>query len=151
MQVGFSYLKSIQVSKNVKLPINIVGCKCKGTCADSRTCACAKLNGSDFPYVHRDGGRFSVLLRRAGLDDYVMYHSQTVKVKKALRLRSQNLTVGLSSALMQVLVEMLPADNIPSLQELTYDYGYILDSVMGLDGNIKRVPCYCGGANCSLY
>ncbi|CAN1827017.1 Histone-lysine N-methyltransferase, H3 lysine-9 specific SUVH4 [Linum perenne] len=126
MQVGFSYLKSIQVSKNVKLPINTVGCKCKGTCADSRTCACAKLNGSDFPYVHRDGGR----------DDYVMYHSQTVKVKKALRLRSQNLTVDLSSALMQ---------------ELTYDYGYILDSVMGLDGNIKRVPCYCGGANCNLY
>ncbi|CAN1243896.1 Histone-lysine N-methyltransferase, H3 lysine-9 specific SUVH4 [Linum perenne] len=147
----------------MQLPINTVGCKCKGTCADSRTCACAKLNGSDFPYVHRDGGRFSVLLRRAGLDDYVMYHSQTVKVKKALRLRSQNLTVDLSSALMQVLVEMLPADNIPPLQillliffwgcvqELTYDYGYILDSVMGLDGNIKRVPCYCGGANCNLY
>ncbi|EEF49335.1 histone-lysine n-methyltransferase, suvh, putative [Ricinus communis] len=54
---GFTYRKALQVSKNIKLPTNAVGCDCKGACLDPRTCACAKLNGSDFPYVHRDGGR----------------------------------------------------------------------------------------------
>ncbi|XWS43943.1 hypothetical protein CRYUN_Cryun15aG0001800 [Craigia yunnanensis] len=28
--------------------------------------------------------------------------------------------------------------------ELTYDYGYALDSVYGPDGKVKRMPCYCG-------
>ncbi|XP_057982560.1 histone-lysine N-methyltransferase, H3 lysine-9 specific SUVH4 isoform X2 [Malania oleifera] len=54
---GYKYCKSIQVSKSVKVPTNATGCDCKGTCIDPSTCACAKLNGSDFPYVHRDGGR----------------------------------------------------------------------------------------------
>ncbi|KAI9178191.1 hypothetical protein LWI28_023703 [Acer negundo] len=55
---GFLYCKSLQVAQNIKLPTNVVvGCNCKGECVDPRICACAKLNGSDFPYVHRDGGR----------------------------------------------------------------------------------------------
>ncbi|KAE8021256.1 hypothetical protein FH972_007163 [Carpinus fangiana] len=51
------YCKSIQVVKNVQLPNNASGCNCKGMCVDPKTCACAMLNGSDFPYVSRDGGR----------------------------------------------------------------------------------------------
>ncbi|PIA34074.1 hypothetical protein AQUCO_03900171v1 [Aquilegia coerulea] len=39
-------------------------------------------------------------------------------------------------------------DNIPPLQELTYDYGYGLDSVKGPDGKIKVMPCYCGAKEC---
>ncbi|GKC87703.1 histone-lysine N-methyltransferase, H3 lysine-9 specific SUVH4-like protein [Tanacetum coccineum] len=29
----------------------------QGSCTDPKRCSCAKLNGVDFPYVHRDGGR----------------------------------------------------------------------------------------------
>ncbi|KAL6136015.1 hypothetical protein ACLB2K_061317 [Fragaria x ananassa] len=54
---GYTYCKSIQVAQDVKLPNDASGCNCKGSCVDSKTCECAKLNGSDFPYVHRDGGR----------------------------------------------------------------------------------------------
>ncbi|WVZ11278.1 hypothetical protein V8G54_015808 [Vigna mungo] len=41
------------------------------------------------------------------------------------------------------------ADNIPPLQELTYDYNYELDQVRDSDGNIKRKYCYCGSAECT--
>ncbi|XP_027914137.1 histone-lysine N-methyltransferase, H3 lysine-9 specific SUVH6 [Vigna unguiculata] len=41
------------------------------------------------------------------------------------------------------------ADNIPPLQELTYDYNYQLDQVRDSDGNIKRKYCYCGSAECT--
>ena len=33
-------------------------------------------------------------------------------------------------------------------QELTYDYGYTLDSVVGPDGKLKQSPCYCGTDEC---
>ncbi|KAJ7555956.1 hypothetical protein O6H91_05G062600 [Diphasiastrum complanatum] len=39
-------------------------------------------------------------------------------------------------------------DNIPPLQELSYDYGYILDSVVGDDGKVKKRPCFCGADIC---
>nr|GMC50905.1 histone-lysine N-methyltransferase, H3 lysine-9 specific SUVH4 [Ipomoea batatas] len=45
-------------------------------------------------------------------------------------------------------VVLMAADNIPPLQELTYDYGYGIDSVLGPDGKIKRMPCYCGAPEC---
>lgn len=54
---GFTYCKYIKVAKDVKLPPNAIGCNCKGSCVDPKTCSCAKLNGSDFAYVHRHGGR----------------------------------------------------------------------------------------------
>ncbi|KAL5150344.1 Histone-lysine N-methyltransferase, H3 lysine-9 specific SUVH4 [Glycine soja] len=55
---GFTYCKSLKLAKNVKLPrMNGTGCKCQGICNDPTTCACALRNGSDFPYVSRDGGR----------------------------------------------------------------------------------------------
>ncbi|MCL7051067.1 hypothetical protein MKW94_025750, partial [Papaver nudicaule] len=53
---GVKYITTAQVSASVKIPTNAVGCKCRGACVDPRTCACAKLNGSDFPYVCKDGG-----------------------------------------------------------------------------------------------
>nr|KJB76301.1 hypothetical protein B456_012G082600 [Gossypium raimondii] len=54
---GYQYSKSMKFARNIKLPANAAGCDCKGLCWDPKTCACARLNGSDFPYVHRDGGR----------------------------------------------------------------------------------------------
>lgn len=45
-------------------------------------------------------------------------------------------------------VVLFAADNILPMQELTYDYGYELDSVTGPDGKIKELPCYCGTADC---
>ncbi|PIA32806.1 hypothetical protein AQUCO_04300022v1 [Aquilegia coerulea] len=55
--MGYVYRKSIQVAKGVTLPTTATGCNCKGACIDPRICACAQLNGSDFPYVSKDGGR----------------------------------------------------------------------------------------------
>lgn len=47
----------MKFSKSIKFPPKAPGCSCKDTCTDPRVCACAKLNGSDFPYAMRDGGR----------------------------------------------------------------------------------------------
>ncbi|KAG0517903.1 hypothetical protein BDA96_09G128900 [Sorghum bicolor] len=45
-------------------------------------------------------------------------------------------------------VMLFAADTIPPLQELSYDYGYRLDSVTGADGNIVKLACHCGASNC---
>ncbi|GLT52438.1 hypothetical protein SLA2020_257850 [Shorea laevis] len=45
-------------------------------------------------------------------------------------------------------VVLFTADDIPPMQELTYDYCYALDSVTGPDGKIKQLPCHCGAAEC---
>ncbi|XP_061371288.1 histone-lysine N-methyltransferase, H3 lysine-9 specific SUVH4-like [Gastrolobium bilobum] len=45
-------------------------------------------------------------------------------------------------------IVLFAAQDIPPYQELTYDYGYILDSVVGPDGIPKQLPCYCGAADC---
>ncbi|CAI0555738.1 unnamed protein product, partial [Linum tenue] len=260
---GFTYLKSIQVAKNVKLPKNTAGCDCRGNCVDPRKCACAKLNGSDFPYVHRDGGRlieakdvvfecgpscgcgpscvnrtsqrgmkhrlevfrtpkkgwavrsWDFIFSGSPVCEYVGVLKKTEDVDtltgneyifdidclqtmrglegRERRLRDVSLPNGetipfeeskpdsvpefcidacrsgnvarfinhsctpnlfvqcvLSSHqdIRLARVVLFAADNIPPLQELTYDYGYVLDSVMGPDGKIKRVQCYCGGADC---
>lgn len=34
------------------------------------------------------------------------------------------------------------------IQELTYDYGYELDSVIGPDGKIRELACHCGADGC---
>ncbi|KAI4315200.1 hypothetical protein L6164_028034 [Bauhinia variegata] len=41
------------------------------------------------------------------------------------------------------------AENIPPLQELTYDYNYIIDQIYDSDGNIKKKDCYCGSVECT--
>ncbi|KAI4350432.1 hypothetical protein L6164_004889 [Bauhinia variegata] len=264
---GFTYRKSIQISKNVKLPMEATGCKCKGICVDPRSCACVMRNGSDFPYVSRDGGRLieakdvvfecgpncgcgpgcanrtsqrglryrlevfrtakkgwavrswdfipsgapvceytGILMRTDDLDrlEYVNENNyifeidclQTMKGLGGRERRSRdaslpaiNLSVKsddqnsesvpefcidadstgniarfinhscepnlfvqcvLSSHLDLKLarVVLFAADNIPPLQELTYDYGYALDSVYGPDGKVKQMPCFCGAAGC---
>ncbi|XP_004300536.1 PREDICTED: histone-lysine N-methyltransferase, H3 lysine-9 specific SUVH6 [Fragaria vesca subsp. vesca] len=41
------------------------------------------------------------------------------------------------------------AENIPPLQELTYDYNYMIDQVRDSNGNIKKKNCYCGSPECT--
>ncbi|CAK7336046.1 unnamed protein product [Dovyalis caffra] len=45
-------------------------------------------------------------------------------------------------------IVLFAADDILPMQELTYDYGYVLDSVVGPDGKVKQSPCYCGTDEC---
>lgn len=45
-------------------------------------------------------------------------------------------------------VMLFAADTIPPLQELCYDYGYALDSVVRSDGTVVKLPCYCGAVGC---
>nr|DAD30408.1 TPA_asm: hypothetical protein HUJ06_009259 [Nelumbo nucifera] len=262
--MGFTYRKSIQVAESVKLPMDVSGCNCRGTCVDPKTCACARLNGSDFPYVRRDGGRLieakdvvfecgrkcgcgpgcvnrtsqrglkyrlevfrtpnkgwavrswdsipsgapvceytGILMRTDELENVsennYIFEIDCLQTMKGLdgrerRLRDVSIptttnldrtddkklenvpefcidaaSVGnvarfinhscepnlfvqcvLSSHhdIKLARVMLFAADNIPPLQELTYDYGYVLDSVMGANGEIKKMPCYCGAVDC---
>ncbi|XP_023749281.1 histone-lysine N-methyltransferase, H3 lysine-9 specific SUVH4 [Lactuca sativa] len=258
---GYKYIKSIKVSKNVVVPGSASGCNCKGSCVDPRNCACARLNGSDFPYVHRDGGRLiepkavvfecgpncgcgSGCVNRTsqkGLRyrlevfrtpkkgwavrswDYIpsgalvceyigilkktddvdsnpennyIFDIDCLQTMKGIGRRERRVgEVAMPSLLdkddddkdsgpefcidagstgnvarfinhscqpnlfvqcvlsvhhdiTQARVILFAADNIPPLKELTYDYGYELDSVMGPDGKVKKLACYCGAPDC---
>ncbi|KAK9276774.1 hypothetical protein L1049_006310 [Liquidambar formosana] len=261
---GITYTKSIRVAKTVNLPSDAPGCNCKGKCTNPYSCSCAKLNGSDFPYVCRDGGRLveaqdvvfecgpncgcgpscvnrtsqrglkyrlevfrtphkgwavrswdsipsgapvceytGVLKRTDELDnvsenDYIFEIDcwQTINGIGGRERRLRDVSVPTSNHLEKIddkvsesapefcidagsignvarfinhscdpnlfvqcvlsshhdirlaRVVLFAADNIPPLQELTYDYGYALDSVIGPDGKIKKLPCYCGATCC---
>ncbi|GAB4828527.1 Histone-lysine N-methyltransferase, H3 lysine-9 specific suvh4 [Ancistrocladus abbreviatus] len=260
----FSYSKSVKVSESVTWPPKAPGCCCKGNCTNPRTCACAKLNGSDFPYVRRDGGRLveakdvvfecgpncgcgpgcinrtsqrglkyhlevyrtpnkgwavrswdfipsgapvceyiGVVRRSDELDnvsenDYIFEIDcwQTINGIEGRERRSKDVPSSCTNLIPKMdekasdttpeycidagsfgniarfinhscepnlfvqcvlsshhdirlaRVVLFAADNIPPLQELTYDYGYALDSVIGADGKTKILPCYCGSADC---
>lgn len=45
-------------------------------------------------------------------------------------------------------IMLFASSNIPPFRELTYDYGYVLDSVYDSKGLLKQKPCYCGAPNC---
>ncbi|RXH69693.1 hypothetical protein DVH24_037477 [Malus domestica] len=256
---------SIQVAQNVKLPTDVTGCNCKGSCTDPKTCACTMLNGDDFPYVRRDGGRlieakdvvfecgpkcgcglsclnrtsqrglkyrFEVVFRTpmrgwavrswdfipsgapvceyigvirrtedvdSALENYYIFDMDCLQTMKGLdgrERRSQAVSIPAANSLerpddqssdsgpefcidagstgniarfinhscepnlfvQSVLsshhdlklarVMLFAADNIPPLQELTYDYGYALDSVLGPDGKVKKMFCHCGATGC---
>lgn len=260
----FTYIKSIEVAKGVKLPSNATGCSCKGNCTNPNTCACAKLNGSDFPYVRRDGGRlveakdivfecgpncsckpgclnrvsqrgikyrlevyrtpdkgwavrswdfipsgaplceYIGVLRRSDELDHIAGNEfifeidclHTINEIEGRERRFGNVNVPSAIGLPKIdkktldgspefcidagsrgnvarfinhscepnlfvqcilsahhdlrlaRIVLIAADNISPMQELTYDYGYALDSVIGPDGNIKVLPCFCGTADC---
>lgn len=261
---GYQYSKSMKFARNIKLPANAAGCDCKGLCWDPKTCACARLNGSDFPYVHRDGGRLieakhvvfecgpkcgcdpscvnrtsqrglkyrlevfrtpkkgwavrswdfipagapvceyiGVLTRTEELDNVsennYIFDIDCLQTMRGLggRERRQldaslpmiqnmdkideqrsdsvpefcidaasignvarfinhscepNLFIQCVLSAHQDIklarVMLFAADSIPPLQELTYDYGYALDSVHGPDGKVKKMACYCGAEGC---
>ncbi|KAL2348262.1 hypothetical protein Fmac_002262 [Flemingia macrophylla] len=261
---GFTYCKSLKVAKNVKFPPIVGGCKCKGDeCRDPTTCACALLNGSDFPYVSANGGRLveakhvvfecgpkcgcgpkcvnrtsqkamryrlevfrtvkkgwavrswdfipsgapvceytGILARTEDMDsasenNYIFEIDclQTIKGLGGRETRTQDgeipanlldkyddqssesapefcIDAGSTGNIARFInhccepnlfvqcvlsshhdlrlarVMLFAADNIPPLQELTYDYGYALDSVLDSNGNIKQMACYCGAPEC---
>ncbi|KAL8227447.1 hypothetical protein R6Q57_015031 [Mikania cordata] len=45
-------------------------------------------------------------------------------------------------------IVLFASDNIPPMQELTYDYGYALDSVVDNNGKVRMLPCHCGTSEC---
>ncbi|KAF3791086.1 Histone-lysine N-methyltransferase H3 lysine-9 specific [Nymphaea thermarum] len=261
---GFIYSKQGKVASNIEVPPDAKGCSCVGVCIDSRSCACAKLNGGDFPYVRRDGGRLvvakdvvyecgpncgcgpdcinrisqqdiryrlevfrtpskgwgvrswdsipsgapvceyiGILMRTDDIDDssennfifeidclqtmkeidgrqrrfgdvskHIAVPPDVAEEKKAESLPEYCLdavSIGnvtrfinhscepnlfvqcvLSSHhdMKLARVVLFAADNIPPLQELSYDYNYLLDSVVGPDGKVKELLCYCGTADC---
>ncbi|XP_026660713.2 histone-lysine N-methyltransferase, H3 lysine-9 specific SUVH4-like isoform X2 [Phoenix dactylifera] len=256
--IGFIYDRSLRVAENLKIPANAVGCNCKGDCIDPRTCACARLNGSDFPYVRKDGGRLveakavvfecgpscgcsvncvnrtsqqglkyrlevfrtpkkgwavrswdtipagapiceytGILMKtdeveNASENNYI-FDIDCLQTMKGLDGRERRpgdvsfltnlddkmsevpeycINAGLIGNVARFInhscqpnlfvqcvlsshhdikmakIMLFAADTIPPLQELTYDYGYALDSVVGPDGKIVRMPCYCGAVDC---
>ncbi|PKU66326.1 Histone-lysine N-methyltransferase, H3 lysine-9 specific SUVH4 [Dendrobium catenatum] len=255
---GFVYSKSTKLAKNLKLPSVACGCKCKGECVDPRSCSCARLNGNDFPYVRKDGGRLveakavvfecgphcecrstcvnrtsqnglryrlevyrttkkgwavrswdtipsgapvceytGILTKTEDIDSVVENNYifdidclQTIKGLDGRERRpgdlsslidldekkseapeycidagsigsvarfinhscSPNLFVQCVLSQHQDIkmakIMLFAADNIPPLQELTYDYGYVLDSVVGVDGTLKKLRCFCGSSDC---
>ncbi|KAI3756571.1 hypothetical protein L1987_56392 [Smallanthus sonchifolius] len=46
-------------------------------------------------------------------------------------------------------IMLFAAENISPLQELTYHYNYLVDTVHDADGNIKVKSCYCGSPECT--
>ncbi|KAL5707685.1 [histone H3]-lysine(4) N-trimethyltransferase [Ranunculus cassubicifolius] len=251
----YVYSKSVQVAEGVTLPKIATGCNCVGGCIDPRVCACAQLNGSDFPYVHKDGGRLieaksvvfecgpkckcgpkcvnrtsqqgikyrlevfrtsnkgwavrswdfipagapiceytGLLMRSSDLEyeaeNNYIFEIDCLQTMKGLDGRESrpgvvpesttahsdvpeySIDAGKVGGIARFInhscepnlfvqcvlnshhdiklarVMLFAADSIPPLQELTYDYGYVLDSVMDADGNIKSMPCYCGSKNC---
>ncbi|XP_015063424.1 histone-lysine N-methyltransferase, H3 lysine-9 specific SUVH4 isoform X1 [Solanum pennellii] len=259
---GFTYSRDIVCAKGIKFPSAPTGCNCHGSCLDPRVCSCAKLNGSEFPYVHKDGGRlvepkavvfecgpncgcgpacvnrtsqkglryrlevfrtpnkgwgvrswdyipsgaticeYTGLLKKTdqidpAADNNYVFDIDCLQTMKGLdgrerRLREVSLpgywhndaekmsdggpeycidavSVGNVARFINhscqpnlfvqcvlsthhdiglARVVLMAADNIPPLQELTYDYGYVLDSVMDREGKVKQMACYCGAADC---
>ncbi|KAK9117704.1 hypothetical protein Sjap_016651 [Stephania japonica] len=262
---GFLYQNRMEVSKGVVIPENCDGCSCNGMCVDPNICSCAKLNGSDFPYVRRDGGRlieakavvvecgpncgcgpacvnktsqkglkyrlevfrtsskgwavrsWDFIPSGAPVCEYVgrlmptkelekenvpennfIFEIDCLQTMKGLdgremrpgnvplpsgghldRMDNQNpdstpefcIDAGQIGGVARFInhscepnlfvqcilsshhdirlarIVLFAADNIPPMQELTYDYGYALDSVV-VDGKVKKMPCYCGAREC---
>ncbi|KAG8385028.1 hypothetical protein BUALT_Bualt04G0180300 [Buddleja alternifolia] len=259
---SFVYIKDMTFSKNIRVPtVAPVGCNCRDACTDPSSCACAKLNGGDFPYVQRDGGRLvepkgvvfecgpkcgcgprcvnrtsqkgpkyrlevfrtpnkgwgvrswdyipsgapvceyiGLLKRTDDLDpaaeNIYVFDIDCLQTMKGLDGRESRVgDVSLPSHLQKegeevsesvpfcidagdtgnlarfinhscqpnlfvqcmlsnhhdmrlARIVLVAADNIPPLKELTYDYGYALDSVMGPDGKIRQMACHCGAQGC---
>ncbi|KAF8762450.1 hypothetical protein HU200_009414 [Digitaria exilis] len=259
---GFTYLKSLKITKGIKMPSNIDGCDCEGDCANNKNCSCAQRNGSDLPYVsYKNIGRlvepkavvfecgancscnhncvnrtsqqglqyrlevfktaskgwgvrtwdtilpgapiceYTGELRRIeeldGSQDNYVFDIDCLQTMKGLDGREKragsemhlpnlhpendsdsppapeycidansignfarfinhscqpNLFVQcvLSSHndVKLAKVTLFAADTILPLQELSYDYGYRLDSVVGSDGEIVKLACHCGAPDC---
>ncbi|KAJ9563931.1 hypothetical protein OSB04_009091, partial [Centaurea solstitialis] len=257
---GFTYTKYNQVACNLNLPPTASGCECKGSCTNPRTCACARLNGFDFPYVRSNGGRLiepkdvvfecgpncgcgpgcinrisqrgmkyqlevfrtsnrgwavktkdfipsgapvceyiGELRRTNELDnvaenDYIFEIDcwQTMKGIGGRERRLGDVSESVSDELERAdendaefcidagrvgniarfinhscdpnlfvqcvlswhrdvklaRVVLFACDNIPPMQELTYDYGYELDSVVDSNGRVRMLACHCGTSDC---
>ncbi|XP_010551947.1 PREDICTED: histone-lysine N-methyltransferase, H3 lysine-9 specific SUVH4 isoform X2 [Tarenaya hassleriana] len=259
---GFTYINSLKVESNMKIPRNASGCNCLDECSDPRECACAKFNGGDFPYVKLNDGRlveprdvifecgpdcgcgpgcvnrtsqkglrfhlevfrspkkgwgvrswdyipagspvceYLGVLRRTDDVDSVSDNNyifeidclQTMQGLGGRERRLRDVSIPMVNKIIQrsedqnapefcidagskgnisrfinhscepnlfvqcvlsshhdlklARVVLFAADNIPPLQELTYDYGYEIDSVYGPDGKVKQLACYCGATAC---
>ncbi|CAN8256404.1 unnamed protein product [Cochlearia groenlandica] len=261
---GLTYINALKIEPNVEIPKRASGCGCRGSCTDPKKCACAKLNGGNFPYVDVNGGRlieprdvvfecgpncgcgpqcvnrtsqkplrfhlevfrspkkgwavrswdyipagspiceYIGIVRRTDDIDNISDNNEYIfeidcqQTMQGLDGRQQRrltdaaipteskvtpssgddnppefcIDAGSTGNFARFLnhscepnvfiqcvlsdhhdirlarVVLFAADNIPPLQELTYDYGYALDSVLGPDGKVKHLACYCGAVGC---
>ncbi|KQK11317.1 hypothetical protein BRADI_2g59430v3 [Brachypodium distachyon] len=259
----FVYIKSLKISKGIKIPSSCAGCNCEGDCASNSNCACAQRNGSDLPYVSfKNVGRlvepkaivfecgancscnrncvnrtsqqglqhrlevfktaskgwgvrtWDTILPGAPICEYVGVLRRTEEVSGLLQnnyifdidclqtmkgldgrekragsemhlpsLHTENdseappapeycidagsignfarfinhscnpnlfvqCVLSSHNEVKLAKVMLFAADTILPLQELSYDYGYVLDSVVGEDGNTIQLPCCCGAPDC---
>ncbi|KAL6198651.1 hypothetical protein ACLB2K_028440 [Fragaria x ananassa] len=232
----FEYLSSTKVAKKLVIPASAEGCNCKGKCTNTRTCSCATLNGSDFPYVGKAGGGrlfeakavvfecgpncgcgpkclnrtsqqgLKYRLETSDLDnvsvndyffeidcehtmngigvrekrlgevppivndhitgvdddgklleesdpDYCIDAGSSGNVARFINHSCEpNLFVqcvlSTHHDVKQARIVLFSSEDIPPMQELTYDYGYELGSVVDADGDVKELPCCCGTAEC---
>ncbi|KAI3929714.1 hypothetical protein MKX01_025882 [Papaver californicum] len=260
---GFRYCKSIVLAENVKLPTRASGCGCEGACTDPSICDCAKLNGADFPYIRRDGGRLviaksvvyecgpkcgcgdgcvnktsqnglkyrfevfrtpkkgwavrswdfipsgspvceytGVLMRTEDINNVTennyIFDIDCLQTMIGLDGREQRLGDAATHSHPHVEIDdkklesvpefcidagqvgnvarfinhscdpnlfvqcvlsshqnvklarvmLFAAENIPPLQELAYDYGYPIGSVLDAEGNVREMACHCGADKC---
>ncbi|TYJ43671.1 hypothetical protein E1A91_A03G168600v1 [Gossypium mustelinum] len=208
---GFKYINSIKVAKNVSIPPDAPGCNCRGKCTNPRSCSCAQLNGGDFPYVSRDGGRLfeakDVVFEcgpncgcgpecvnrssQQGLkyqlevyrtkekgwavrsSDFIPSGAPVCEYVGILRKNDELEDISENDYIFEIdcwhtmkgiggrecilsshhdvrlaRIVLFAADDIPRMQELTYDYNYAIDSVIGPDGKTKQLPCFCGTSEC---
>jgi len=45
-------------------------------------------------------------------------------------------------------IVLYAAEDIPSMNELTFNYSYKIDQVIDSNGNVKTKACYCGASEC---
>ncbi|TYH25671.1 hypothetical protein ES288_A03G187800v1 [Gossypium darwinii] len=208
---GFKYINSIKLAKNVSIPPDAPGCNCRGKCTNPRSCSCAQLNGGDFPYVSRDGGRLfeakDVVFEcgpncgcgpecvnrssQQGLkyqlevyrtkekgwavrsSDFIPSGAPVCEYVGILRKNDELEDISENDYIFEIdcwhtmkgiggrecilsshhdvrlaRIVLFAADDIPRMQELTYDYNYAIDSVIGPDGKTKQLPCFCGTSEC---
>lgn len=53
----YTYITKTVVPDDIPMPIAPKGCSCKGKCTNEKKCACARKNGTSFPYVFNHGER----------------------------------------------------------------------------------------------
>lgn len=260
--IGFKYLIENEVLKGVPKPLPARGCNCEGQCIDAMKCSCAILNGKQFPYVSKNGGRLvepmdvvfecgpqcgcgpscgnrvsqrglyyrlevfrtankgwgvrswdtipagapvceytGLLMKTEDADDInendYIFELDCLQTMKGIGARQRRIlsqgkdckdnqddadklvadqpeycinagssgnvsrfinhscepnlfvqcVLNTHHDLSQPRIFLFASDNIHPLQELTYDYGYELDSVV-INGKVKKQPCYCGAHGC---
>ncbi|XP_071690118.1 histone-lysine N-methyltransferase, H3 lysine-9 specific SUVH6-like [Rutidosis leptorrhynchoides] len=88
-----------------------------------------------------DSGRFTIDAAKYGNLGRFINHSCSPN------LHAQNVVYDEEDKRMPHIM-FFAAENIPPLQELTYNYHYKVGTVRDADGNIKVKNCYCGSSEC---
>ncbi|RAL48751.1 hypothetical protein DM860_001071 [Cuscuta australis] len=78
----------------------------------------------------------------------VMCYGSSSTVASLISVYNVYYTTTMTSILRKYLCLLITFLHIPPLQELSYDYDYDLNNIIGADGQIKKLGYYCGAAAC---